>query len=162
MKIIEICKLNKEAILKFKLPCRFCKQISSYREKSVSSDRFTIISTYTFQQLLLQRTEKTGESEVSKQHLRCIAVHRSPCGLGDKRPFSIVERAYFTRKRHGNNGRRTRKLKSGIHRFRRTFRERPRALAASPFPFQRFARPCEETQHFYLTFSWIDSRSNLS
>lgn len=46
--------------------------------------------------------KKTGESEVSEQHLRHIVVHRSPCGLGDKRPFSIAGRAYFTRKRHGN------------------------------------------------------------
>lgn len=54
-------------------------------------------------------------------------MYRSPCGLGDKRPFSIVERAYFTRKRQ-KYGRCTTKLKSGIHRFRRTFRECPELL----------------------------------
>lgn len=61
-------------------------------------------------------------------------MYRSPCGLGDKRPFSIVERAYFTRKRQ-EYGRCTTKLKSGIHRFRRTFRERPELLQSSSFSF---------------------------
>lgn len=65
-------------------------------------------------------------------------MYRSPCGLGDKRPFSIVERAYFTRKRQ-EYGRCTTKLKSGIHRFRRTFRECPELLQN---PLRSSLPPC--------------------
>jgi len=107
-----------------------------------------------------KRRKKTSESEVSKQHLRCIAVHRSPCGLGDKRPFSIVERAYFTRKRHGNTADARGNLNQEFIDSGVLSANAPKQRLCTPSRDSLFLR--EETQHFYFTFSWIASRSNLS
>lgn len=128
------------------------KILKNYRllqKDHILLDRF-IASIFTLQQLFSIAAEKTGESEVSKQHLRHIVVHRSPCGLGDKRPFSIVGRAYFIRKRRGNTVDARRNLNqefidSGVL-SARTSKLLQNPLSV-PFPDSLFL---EETQHSYF------------